>query len=55
MKENIPNKISPEMLTKILREHKEMLALISNYPENSGDLNDWKTKRLEILEKVQKK
>lgn len=55
MKENSPNKISPEMLTKILREHKDMLALISNYPENSENLTDWKIKRSEVLEKVQKR
>ncbi len=55
MKENSQTRISPEMLTKILREHKDMLALISSYPENSESLNDWKIKRKEVLEKVQKR
>ena len=55
MKENIPNKISPEMMTKILREHKEMLTLISDYPENPSQLTDWMSKRKEVLEKVSKK
>ncbi|MCE9501502.1 MAG: hypothetical protein K8R21_13530 [Leptospira sp.] len=49
------NKISPEMITKILREHNEMLLLLQSFPNDLDHLKDWKKKKENLLEKIVKK
>ncbi len=51
------SKLTPEGITKLLREHAELLSLIQYAPEPgsaSEDYEKWWEKRKSLLEKIQK-
>ncbi|MCZ8238673.1 MAG: hypothetical protein O9346_16310 [Leptospiraceae bacterium] len=50
------SKITPELLTKILREHSEMLSVLklANGNMSSIEWKEWIDKKTEIISKIQK-